>query len=288
MLEFLLEFLFGGGIELSLAIAPVAGAVFGGSAGAAGGLAAGAPGGFQGVVPRAAGGGGGTGGKIGGALGILSAFLPQTGSQTQTGGLQLTPEQQAQLNQAIAGLFSQSQQFQQAIGGLPGQVQRDLPLQTQFAGPQFAEALDPRAQRLVSQGTQSLAQQAGARQAQASQRFQGQPGVANVLGQQAALQASLQANPLLFQAAQEQRAREAQEFSLQQQAQQLSNAALLGQAQFQNQALGQQAGLLGLPQQSQSNLLAQLAQVLQATGQRQTTQERESGGIFGRIGALFS
>lgn len=286
MLEFILDFLFGGGLEISLAIVPAIGAIGGGGIGAASGL-------LPGLAPTAAaaGGGGGAGlgtqGQIGGALGILSSFLPQVGGQTQISGLNLTPEQQAQLNQALAGLFSQSQQFQQAIGLLPGQVQTQLPLQTTFAGPQFAESLDPRAQRIVSQGTQALQQQAGARQAQVSTRFQGQPGVANVLGQQAALQASLQSNPLLFQAAIEQRSREAQEFNLQQMAQQLSNQALLGQASFQNQALSQQANLLGLPVAAQGNLLSQLAAALSTTGQRTTTQERRSGGIIDRIGALF-
>jgi hypothetical protein len=196
---------------------------------------------------------GGAGGLLSGAGGLLGGLFGG-GEQSQT----TTPILAPGMLDALQQHQNQLSGFQQEASRLAGQIQSPT-LQTQFAGPSFQQQLDPFSQRLVSQGTESLARGAGRAQQDAARAFRGQGALGNILGQQAAAQARLQANPLLFQAAQQQRDREAQEFALRQGSQQLTNQALLQQAQAGNQALGQRLGLLSSPLTARQNLLSTLA-----------------------------
>jgi hypothetical protein len=184
-------------------------------------------------------------------------------------------------------LFNLSQQQLQSrapqLGTNFGQFNANL--NTNFQGPQFSQTLDPTSQNI-------LAQELGNRQAQLQRQQQGiqqQFGgrnnqLAQILQSQAGAQSQLANNPLAFQALQQQGGREAQNYQLGQQAQQLGNQALLSQQGFNaglqgqgNQALAQQfglnaqnfqnqAGALGAANAFQSNLLNQLAQLAQLRG----------------------
>ena len=197
------------------------------------------------------------------------------------------PTTRARLGETMGGLLGMTQGAQ----GLGGQLFTGFAglapqLQAQFRGPQFSQQLDPFAQNILSQGRQALSAGASRAAQQAARQVGG--GAGQVLGQQARAQARLQQNPLLFQAAQQQRAREAQEFGLAQQAQQLSNQAALAQSQaniqgqqLQNQAL-LQSGLL--PLQLQQNLLQNLGQFAQLTGAQGVFDVESEADIQRRFG----
>lgn len=230
--------------------------------------------------------------RIGGLMPSMSSSLgPSSGNfgikdnQIESQRFQFSPEIRAQLEGIAGGLPGLTQALQQQAGNMFTQFSDLTPqLNTQFGGPQFQTGLDATSRNLVSQGQQSLAQQAAQRGAAARRQFGG--GVGDVLAQQAQAQSRIQQNPLLFQAAQQQRGREAQEFALQQQAQQLSNQALLAQAQsgiqgqqLQNQAMLQQ-GLI--PLQAQQGLLGQFGNFAQLTGEQQAfTRETPRSAFFG-------
>jgi len=139
-----------------------------------------------------------------------------------------------QLNQ----LAQQQQQFGQQAQQIGGQIQTEVASQ----GP------DEVTRALLSQANQALGQQTGAQQQQIAQAFRGQPGVSQVLQQQAAMRSRLQANPLLFSAMQQQGQREAQQM-------QMRNAALL-----------QQLGAYQAPIQSAVQAFQPLLGAAQATG----------------------
>lgn len=211
-------------------------------------------------------------------------------SNTQEQSTQIPPELQEQLQQALGGLQQQTAAFgpqaQEAAGQFQTGFSQFAPqLQTDFARFQQPTELDTRAQSLVSQGRQGLQQQAAAQQRGIANQFRGQPGVSNILRQQAQTQSALQQNPLLFQAAQEQQGRSAEQFRFNQQAQQLSNQALLGQgaeaARLQglgNQALTQRLGIQSAPLQQQFNLTDLLGRLGAQFGTTRTSGR--SGGLF--------
>jgi hypothetical protein len=209
----------------------------------------------------------------------------------QKESLDINPQLLQQLQQASQGLQQQVGQIGGQAGAAAGQIQTNFgqfapTLDTQFQRPEFSQQLDPLAQRLATQGTQGLQQQAQARQQNIANQFRGNPGASRILQQQVGATSALQANPLLFQAAQQQQGREAQQFQLQSQAQQLSNQALQQQqaeaARFQgmqNQAVAGQFQLgQQFPLQAQQSLLQALAAQAQLTGTKRTSGR--SGGIF--------
>ncbi len=239
----------------------------------------------------------------------FSSLTGKSQSQSQSGNqvsrTQFDPAQLAQLNQQTQNLIGQTQAAQglgsslqqQAAGAGVPQLQRNVAIQ-QF-NPQFSNRLDQLSQGLVSQGTQGLNQQAATQRRALASQFGGQPGIAQALGRQATMQSRLQANPLLFQAAQQQSGRELGQQGLIGQAAQQNNAANISQQQAQNQAAIQQQGLgeqsrreqfgygtAGL--QAQQQLLPMLSALAQQQGTQisQTAQEAKSrsGGLLGNFG----
>lgn len=270
-------------MALPIAAAAAAPAVAGGGGAAAG-----------------AGGLGGTAAGLGSGLGGLGGFLGSAkGQPMETGtaaGIRLLPNVQSALFSGFGGLQNQAQLNQALAQQLQSQALGSAPsLQQQFSQLQGVQAfqpgqagLDVLGRGLVSQGTQALQQQALAQQRALQRQFGGQPGIAQALGRQAAGQARLQANPLLFQAAQGAAERGQQGFQnvlglAQQQAglQQLANQAALQQQQA-GQAARQEG--IGLGQGALQSLLAsqQAAQQLgELTGERFTTKNIErKGGLF--------
>lgn len=202
--------------------------------------------------------------------GIVETFI---GKPTDVGGtqrMQLRPEDIAALQRALGGLQQGQGSFLQQLQGLSSQVRPQ-----QFM-PQFSNTPDAIAQGNIAQGQQALRQQAGAQQ-QAIQRQFGatSPGIAQALSRQTSLQAGLQANPLLFQALQEQQGRQLGQQQLGLQATQAGNQAMLA-------GLGLQGQLAGQGFQAQQALPALLAQIAQMQGtQVQTRDIQRRGGLFG-------
>jgi hypothetical protein len=156
-------------------------------------------------------------------------------------------------------------------------------LNTNFQGPQFSQGLDAYSKNTIAAGTQAQNERLGTMQAQNNAQFRSNPALARALNAQAAARTQLSQNPLFFQAAQQQRAREGQEFQLAQQAQALGNNAQLQQTEaranlagLQNSALGQRLQMQAMPMQAQGNLLAMLA------GHAGTVGTRNDGSQFGK------
>lgn len=202
-----------------------------------------------------------------------------------------------------AGDFQkQNQQYQQYANDAAGQVQTNFnqfkptlaqnfgqfqpQLQTNFqTGPQ----LDARAQGILSAAESQRAAQQATQNRQIASQFQNNPGIAQILQSQAAMHSRLSANPLLFQAANDQSQRQQQEGLLQNQAmlqqsqqgaalQQMGNQAGLQQAEVganlqgaQNAALGQRLQFQSQPIQSQQNLMSVLSNLAQLYGYREAT-----------------
>jgi hypothetical protein len=214
-------------------------------------------------------------------LGSASSF---DSNQNVQSNLQLRPEDAAAINaqrqraQASGqGLSSLAQELQtQSLAGAPqlGAISQ----------PSFGGQLDQLSQGLVAQGQQQLGQAAAAQQQAIANQFRQQPGVARALSAQSANRAVLQQNPALFQAAQQQRAREGDEARVRLATEQASNQALL-QQQAANQGARQEGfgfGQAGFG--TESNLLNQASQLGQLLGSRQTSTQSQGGG---RSGGLF-
>ena len=190
--------------------------------------------------------------------------------------LGIDPALLAQLSQASTGLQGMTQNLQNAAGNMFTNFGQFTPsLNTNFQQFNPSAQLDNTSRNMLSQGQQGLLSQANA-QANAARRNVG-GGAGNILAQQAEQQARIQQNPLFFQAAQDQRGRELQQFQTNQQQQQLMNAALMQQAQQQAQfqQMQNQAGLSQglIPLQAQSALLGDLGKFAQLTGQQQGFQQ---------------
>jgi len=170
-----------------------------------------------------------------------------------------------QLLQMYKGYLTDYQsQIAGGVGGVGGYrsaaEQAAQQLQTGFT-PQFSTRPDVMTRGLASQATQQMAQQAAAQRAAIAQQFRGQPGANMALQRQIDMQSRLQANPVLFQA-----------FQQQQQREQLQNQARLQAQQAGNQALIQQLGLRAAPLEAQKALLGSVGQALQLTGTQQQTK----------------
>lgn len=196
---------------------------------------------------------------------------------------QYRPQDQQRVDQALAGLQAPMQHASQgamdAAQAYQTNFQQFAPkLNTEFAGPQFTNQLDAFSNQIVAQGQDQNAQKLAAQQAQIGRMLGARsPQVAQILQQQAAANGQMGQNPMLFQAATAQRAREGQEFQLGQQSQALTNASRLAQTQsnadllgMQNAALGQRATLSAVPASLQQNLLAILSQYAAGNASRVT------------------
>ena len=219
----------------------------------------------------------------------------QEGNQRQS--TEFRPQDLTNLQQAQQGLIGQTQGFQGLTSQLQQQAaQQGAPqLQTQFnqaAGLQAFQPgqLDALGRQQVSQGTQALNQQAATQQRALAQQFGGQPGIAQALGQQTAMRARLQANPLLMQAGEQSAARgfqtaagQQQLAQLQAQQQQAANQAQLQQQQAGQSARQEQAGLAGTGLQSQQQLLPLLSQL---AGQMGTQVSQSDQAQRSRVGGF--
>jgi hypothetical protein len=207
-----------------------------------------------------------------------------------------------QLKSATNQFQSQNQGYQQAATQAAGQVQTDFnqfrpslatnfqqfqpSLQTNF---QTSPNLDARAQGILSAAESQRAAQQATQNRQISSQFQNNPGIAQILQNQAAMHSRLSANPLLFQAAADQTQRQQQEGLLgnQAQLQQSQQGAALqqqgNQSQLQqtetnanlqgagNAALGQQLQFQAQPVNAQQNLMSMLSNLAQLYGYREAT-----------------
>lgn len=192
--------------------------------------------------------------------------------------LSIDPQIKSQLMSQLGTVSQGTNQFAQNATQAAGQYQPNFSqyvpqLQTQFQQPNFSQNLDTTSQNLVSQGLGNIASKQAGANAQVAQQFHGQPGAAGVLQSQNAMQGALAGNQLPFQAMQGQQAREAQQFELGQNAQNLSNSAALqqgaagaaGQSQS-NAGLTQQLQLQNAGLASQQNVLATLGGLAGLTG----------------------
>jgi hypothetical protein len=147
-------------------------------------------------------------------------------------------------------------------------------LNTEFRGPQFNNNLDAYSQQIISQGQNAAANQVAAQQQQIQRQVAPKnPMAAAILAQQAGQRSAMSMNPMLFQAAGQQRDRQVQEYQLGNQAQASTNAARAQQGQLnadfrglQNAALGQQAQLAAAPAQMSQSLLSILTALGMARG----------------------
>lgn len=215
-------------------------------------------------------------GAIGGALGIAQGLFGSGTSQDQTQQTRTVfrPEDLAQIEAARGGLQTQ-------VGDLMSQLGRSREaLQTGIRLPSgefsFATSPDAITRALAAQATQGIGQQVGAQQRQIAQQFRGAPGASRALQAQAAMQGRLAANPLLFQAFQQQQGRELQQAQQAQAAAEAVNRALLGR----EQAI---TGLAQTGMGAQQNLLSTLLSLGQGLG-----TQVQSGQMKGRSGGLFS
>lgn len=143
-------------------------------------------------------------------------------------------------------------------------------------------ALDAFAQSQLSRGTQDLQSQAAAQRQAIAQQFRGQPGLSNVLQAQTARQMALNQNPMLSQIAQDQSARNLQEYQANLQGTELANRAMLGMSQDQlqrallgNQALTNQLGLRLMPGQLEQGALSNLTGLTQIFGKQMSTGQEQ-------------
>lgn len=246
---------------------------------------------------------------MGGLFGVGGLF----GGQQPRGSTEYTdfnPQDMQALRESVAHNKEQVSAAQGQIGSLSnnfnsnfGQYGTQLnssfgqhapQLNTNFQGPQFGNDLDSFSQNMISQGANANQQKLATQQGQLQQQFGGKnPALAGILSAQAASNSQMGQNPMAFQAAAAQRARQGQEFQLQQQSQALGNAAQLAQGQegsrlqslgnatqlqqsqnnanlqgMGNAALGQQAQLAAFTPMLQGGLTSILAQVAQMTGKR--------------------
>lgn len=218
------------------------------------------------------------GGAMGGAMDMAKGLFGTGTSQTQnqTSQMNFRPED-------LAALRAQQSALQTQVGG-PGGLLAQLgaskeALQKGMVTPtstfQYSAAPDAITRALASQAQQGIGQQVGAQQRQIAQQFRGTPGASQALQAQAAMQGRLAANPLLFQAFQQQQGRELSQAQQAQAAAEAANRAIMGREQ----------AVTGLAQTgvgAQQNLLSTLLSLGQALGQQQTTStsKSRSGGLF--------
>lgn len=191
----------------------------------------------------------------------------------QSSGLNFRNQDLSNIRDSQAALGSQTGQFQgQADNAYSQGMQNVGNIQTDFG----AKPLDAFSNQLIS-GEQGR-QMAGlnTQQNQISQQFQNNPGLANILNQQASNTQKLQQNPLAFAAQQNQMQR-----------QQAGNQAQL-------QQLGARGQTLGFAQQglgAQQNMLGQNLGVGQALAQQAGTnqgqQNQRQGGLFENTAGMF-
>ena len=209
---------------------------------------------------------------IGGALGLAQGLFG-TGSKTTTrASTEFRPEDiqairgaQSTYQGMFPGLLTDLQARQKAV--LTG-------VQAPQTGFQFNMSPDAMTRALAAQASQGMAQQAAAQRAQIAQQFRGQPGVSQALQAQAGIANRLQQNPLLFQAFQQQQARELSQAQQQMAQQQAANEAIMAREQ-----LGANLGLMG--PQAQASLLNTLFQLGQGFGTQVSEQKTRGGGLFG-------
>lgn len=212
-----------------------------------------------------------------GAIGIGQGLFGTASSQNQNqrSFTNFRPED-------LKRIEAQRQAYQTQVGDLLGQLGKSREaLQSGLVMPsssfQFSAAPDAITRALASQAQQGLGQQVNAQQRQIAQQFRGAPGASQALQAQAAMQGRLAANPLLFQAFQQQQGRELSQAQQAQAAAEAANRALFGREQ----------AVTGLAQTgvgTQKNLMSDLLALGQGLGEQiQTSQMKgRSGGLFGK------
>ena len=209
----------------------------------------------------------------------------QTGSSST---LQIPEYFRNQLDLTAGRAYEAGNELADAARATAPQVQTNFSqyapkLNTQFSGPKFSNELDAFSRNNIAAGTQAQNERLATMQAQNNAQFRNNPALARAMNAQAAARTQLSQNPLFFQAAQAQRAREGQEFQLGQQAQALGNNSLLQQMEANanlqgmgNAALAQRLQMQGAPMQAQGNLLSMLA------GHAGTVGTRTDGVSYGK------
>lgn len=180
------------------------------------------------------------------------------------------------IREAILGNLSRAQAAtEQGVSRLQGDFSRFAPqLQTEFRA---SAEIDPRTRAILGLADEQRRAALATQQGQIMRQLGGRsPGLAQVLSQQAAGRATLAANPLLFQATEQQTQRQQQEGLL-------SNAARLQQAQ-QAAAMQQASNQAAFaPVAAQQNLLSILSQAGAATGARVAAETKDVDFSQGRI-----
>jgi hypothetical protein len=220
--------------------------------------------------------------------GLFSGPSEQGGSLSQTF---FRPQDENYMNAWQSNLNGDAIAAQRAAESAAGkyntQFQQFTPkLNTEFRGPQFNNNLDAYSQQIISQGQNAAANQLAAQQQQIQRQVAPKnPMAAAILAQQAGQRSAMSMNPMLFQAAGQQRDRQVQEYQLANQAQASTNAARAQQGQLnadfqglQNAALGQQAQLAAAPAQMSQNLLSVLTALAMARGKSATAVASNDNG----------
>jgi len=214
-------------------------------------------------------------GTLFGSLLGLSQGLFGTGSNQQATSqsrIQFRPED-------LQAILNQSTEVRSGTQGLLDQLRRSQETITKnyvlpTGGFQFGTP-DALTSAIAAQGSQGLMQQAAAQRQALAQQFRGQPGINRALQSQMDIQTRLQQNPLLFQAFQQQQARELAQAQQQQAQLNAANQALLQREQaltgFNTTGLG-----------AQQNLLDILSKLGQEFGTKVSTgsQTGRSNGLF--------
>jgi len=224
-------------------------------------------------------------GKAGAGLSQLFGSEDQQLQAQQTQKrTQLTRQDEINLQRASQSL--RAQQTAQQLQGLAQEARgiQAPTLETAFARPNLSGQLDPISQALISQGTQDINQRVGSQNRAIAQQFQSNPALAQILQAQGSAQGRLAANPLLFQARQQQTQRSLQQAAGQNAAIQAANQARLAQQQSQFGRLQGIGQFLGGAQQSQQGLLASLLGLGQLRGTQfgtaTGTATTEKGGVL--------
>jgi hypothetical protein len=182
---------------------------------------------------------------------------------------QFQPQDNANLSSAVSGLQQGVGQANQALGQAAGQVQTNFGqynpnLITTFAP---SQNLDATSRNVVSAGLEQLRNQEGARNRQIAASFQN-PGMSRTLQFQNSFRTGAAGNALPFLAQQQQQDREAQAFSLTNNARLANSQMGANLQQLGNAAVGQRADLQQAPMANLQNLLASLAGVAALRGTR--------------------
>lgn len=207
---------------------------------------------------------------VGGALGLAQGLLGTSQRSRSTSRTEFAPQDiaairgaQTTYQQMVPGLLSDLQARQQAV--LQG-------VQAPQTGFQFGQTPDAMTRAIAAQASQGMSQQAAAQRKQLAQQFRGPVG--QILGAQAGMQTRLQQNPLLFQAFQQQQARELAQAQQQMAQQQAANEAVMAREQM-------AANLAAMGPQQQANLLSTLLSLGQAMGTNVQEQQSRGGGLLG-------